>query len=81
VRLLVYMRDGRTVYQLIGRGALAKLVNQEPWHEKPGVDVQRGIWNPITGLYAWARVRIRFIAKASISVVEEAAYGQEVPAP
>jgi hypothetical protein len=72
VRLLVYMRDGRTVYRLQGRAALARLVSKEPWHEEPGVLVDRGTWNPTTGEYVWlAQLRVRFISKGSIASVEE----------
>lgn len=75
MNLLVYLRDGRTVYLLEKRGRLAQLVGVEPWHEGPGVRVARGIWNPTTGLYVWASVSLRHIAKGSISVVEEAPHG------
>jgi hypothetical protein len=77
MKLLLYMRDGRTVYRLTGRGNLMKLIREEPWHDQPGLTVERGIWNPETGEYVWrAGIRIRFIAKGSISVVEEErAYG------
>jgi hypothetical protein len=72
MRLLVYMRDGRTVYLVIGRGNLNKLVGREPWHEDGGFEVARGIWNSLTGEYIWTRgVRLRFLAKGSIGVVEE----------
>jgi hypothetical protein len=71
VKLLVYLRDGRTVYRLTGRGMLAKLVGREPWHEEKGCHVERGIWNPETGEYVWTPIRLRFVAKNSISVVEE----------
>ena len=71
MKLLVYMRDGRTVYRISGRGNFAKLVGQEPWHEEKSIEVGRGIWNPITGEYVWTPVRIRFIAKGSIGVVEQ----------
>lgn len=77
MKLLVYMRDGRTVYRLTGRGNLAQLLSRDPAHEERGCIVDRGIWNPDTGEYAWtAGIRIRFIAKGSIGVVEEEArYG------
>lgn len=81
MRLLVYLKDGRTVYMLKGRGVFAKLIGLEPWHEERSVECQRGIWNPTTGEFHWQGVRLRHIAKSSISVVEEAAYGDEVPAP
>jgi hypothetical protein len=72
VKLLVYMKDGRTVYLLEKRGRLAQLVNGEPWHENESVRAARGIWNPHTGEYVWASVPLRHIAKGSIAVVEEA---------
>ena len=72
MKLLVYMKDGRTVYLLERRGRLAQLVTGEPWHEGESVRVVRGIWNPITGEYVWKSVPLRHIAKGSIAVVEEA---------
>lgn len=81
MRLLVYLRDGRTVYMLKGRGVLRKLVEGDPWHEHESVLVMRGIWNPTLGEYGWAGVPLRHIAKQSISVVEEVAPGEETPAP
>ncbi len=75
MNLLVYLRDGRTVYLLEKRGRLRQLVGEEPWHEGPGVRVVRGIWNPNTGEYIWTSVSLRHIAKSSISVVEEAPHG------
>ena len=72
MRLLVFLRDGRTVYRVKGRGALARLVRAEPWHEEPGVFVDKGIWNPTTGEYIWTiQVKLRALAKNSISHVEE----------
>lgn len=72
MKLLVYLRDGRTVYRITGRALLAKLVGADPWHEERGAMVERGIWNPTTSEYVWTRgIRIRFISKNSISVVEE----------
>jgi hypothetical protein len=72
MNLLVYMRDGRTVYYVRGRGTLARLVGAEPWGEHKGVEVARGTWNPATGEYVWTRnVPLRFLAKGSIGVVEE----------
>lgn len=81
MKLLIYMRDGRTVYRIVGRGVLSKLVGAEPWHDRPGVVAERGIWNPTTGEYLFRRVWIRFLAKGSIASVEEDrdAYG-EAPA-
>lgn len=71
MRLLIYMRDGRTVYALKGRTQFRKLIEREPWHEDHGTEVDRGTWNPHTGEYIWRRIRVRFIAKGSISSVEE----------
>jgi len=71
MKIFVYLRDGRTVYLIEKRGRLKQLVNVEPWHEQESVPVVRGIWNPERGEYEWERARVRFIAKASISVVEE----------
>lgn len=77
MRLLVYMRDGRTVYFITGRSALAKLMTQDPAHEADGVVAARGIWNPTTGEYMWARgIRLRFLAKGSVSSVEEGGPGE-----
>jgi hypothetical protein len=70
VKLLVYLRDGRTVYLLEKRGRLRQLVGDEPWHEGPHVFAVRGIWNPNTGEYVWTPVYLRHISKSSISVVE-----------
>ena len=75
MNLLVYLRDGRTVYLIEKRGRLRQLVGDEPWHEGPSVRVARGTWNPTTGEYVWRAVGIRHIAKGSISVVEEAPHG------
>lgn len=77
MKLLVYMRDGRTVFALRGRGQLAELMSEKaekpgPAHERPSVEVVRGTWNPTTGCYVWQPgIRIRFIARGSISHVEE----------
>jgi hypothetical protein len=71
VKLLVYLRDGRTVYRLRGRKVLARLVRLDPWHEEQGSVVDRGIWNHDTGEYNWLQLRIRHIAAHSISHVEE----------
>lgn len=82
MRLLVYMRDGRTVYKIVGRGFLAKLVRGEPWDEdRKGGVVGRGIWNPATGEYVWMAVRLQWLSKNSISVVEEDTYGGDAPEP
>jgi hypothetical protein len=52
MKLLVYMRDGRTVFAIAGRGTLARLVNVEPWSEEvKSVPVMRGTWNPTSGEY------------------------------
>jgi hypothetical protein len=71
MRLLVYIRDGRTCYRLTGRKNLMRLLQTEPWHEEPGITVERGIWNPETGLYVWTFAKVRYIAKGSIGVIEE----------
>ncbi len=72
MKLLVFMKDGRTVYMIEKRGVLSELCRDEPWHEQPGATVVKGIWNPTTGEYLWQRnVRLRFLAKGSISHVEE----------
>lgn len=74
MKLLVYMRDGRTVFALRGRSQLAELMSEKsgPAHERPSVEVVRGTWNPITGSYVWQpAIRIRFIARASIAWVED----------
>jgi len=72
MKLLVYLKDGRTVIRIEGRGILAQLVRAEPWHEKPGVSATKGTWNPHTGEYNWHRqVYVRYIASSSISHVEE----------
>ena len=74
--LLVYLRDGRTVYLIEGRKRLAQLSNSEPWsQEQNSIRVARGIWNPTTGQFVWRAVRIRHVSKSSISVVEEAPFG------
>lgn len=72
MRLLVYMKDGRTVYLLERRRRLAELVGGEPHHEGDSVTAVRGIWNPHTGEYVWSSVPVRHLAKGSIAVVEEA---------
>lgn len=72
MKLLVYMRDGRTVYYLTGRSNLRQLMNPDPANEGQSVLAVRGIWNPTTGEYVWTRgIRLRFIAKGSIGSVEE----------
>lgn len=72
MKLLVYLRDGRTVYFLEKRGRLRQLMSGEPGHEGESYRVARGIWNPITGEYVWKAVLLRHLAKSSVSVVEEA---------
>jgi len=71
VKLLVYLRDGRTVYKIERRHVLAKLLSSDPHNENPSVAAVRGTWNPETGEYMWERVSLRHIAKNSVSVVEE----------
>jgi hypothetical protein len=81
VKLLVYMRDGRTCYALRGRGELGKLIRAKPDGEHPSLDVVKGTWNPSTGLYLWRPgIRLRFIAGGSISHVEEGDPNQAAPA-
>ncbi len=80
MRLLVYMKDGRTVYRIVGRAKLAILLNRELTDEDRSLPVDRGIWNPTTGEYVWRGIRIRFINKGSIAVIEEDEYTSEVVA-
>jgi hypothetical protein len=73
VKILVYMRDGRTVYRIAKRGLLAELLTREPAHEERGIAVERAYWNPVTGTFTfWHEVRLRFLSKNSVAVVEEA---------
>lgn len=71
--LLVYIRDGRTVFRISGRGWLAELTRREPFNETTRTaEVDRGVWNPTTGEYVWmSGIKLRFLAKGSISHVEE----------
>jgi hypothetical protein len=74
VKLLVYLRDGRTVYALIGRGQLRDLTSEKrgPGHEDEPVIVVRGTWHPGLRAFEWQpNVRVRWIARGSISHVEE----------
>lgn len=73
MKLLVYLRDGRTVYRITGRQNLAVLLRRDPAHEERHIAVERGIWNPETGEYVWLDkpIRLRFLAKNSVSSVEE----------
>ena len=71
MKLLVYMKDGRTCYLLERRHRLAQLVRDEPYHEGESVTTVKGHWNPHTGEYVWQSVPVRWIAKGSIAVVEE----------
>lgn len=74
MRILVYMRDGRTVYYFQRRKDLGAVLSKPAEHEGDGVVVVRGVWNPATGEYAWSRsITIRHLDRRSISVVEEAA--------
>lgn len=75
MKLLVYLRDGRTCYLIAKRGILRELVGDEPWHEKGSARVLRGTWNPTAGEYVWTVAYLRWIAKGTISVVEEARDG------
>ena len=71
MRLLVYIKDGRTCYRITGRGHLAALVRAEPWHENRAVTAEKGLWNSETGEYFWAPIQLRHIARGAISHVEE----------
>jgi hypothetical protein len=75
VKILVYLKDGRTVYLLQKRGELARLVGVEPWGEHDSIQAVRGTWNPATGEYVWARAKLRFVNRTSISTVEEVPRG------
>jgi hypothetical protein len=81
MRLLVYMKDGRTVFLLEKRSRLGALVRREPDHESDSVGAARGIWNPHTGEYVWSHVPVRYIAKNSIAFVEEARGLEDVVSP
>jgi hypothetical protein len=74
MRILVYLRDGRTVYLIDGRAKLARLASREPWSEgaNDGIAAVRGIWNHETRDWDWQRVVLRYVAKSTISHVEEA---------
>lgn len=72
MKLLVYMRDGRTVYVLRGRGELRLLASADPWHEAGSVIAVRGTWNPDGFQFVWqSNVHLRHLAQGSISHVEE----------
>jgi hypothetical protein len=78
MRLLVYLRDGRTVLRIVGRGHLSALLGHEPAGDHHGHTVDRGTWNPTTGEYVWRQgVRLRYLAKSSIAWVEEDRYTPE----
>lgn len=72
MKVLVYMRDGRTCYLLRNRKQLRELIGTTPAGEHPSTPAVRGIWNPIIGEYQWARVPLRHLPASSIGVVEEA---------
>lgn len=78
MKVLVYMKDGRTVYLLQRRAELSRLVTRQVEHEgddarsSTSVPAVRGIWNPHTGEYVWTRIPLRYVAKGSIAAVEEA---------
>ena len=80
MRLLVYMKDGRTVYRIVGRGKFAQLLKRALTDEDRSLVVERGIWNPTTGEYVWRVVKLRFLNTSSISCVEEDAYTEQVAA-
>lgn len=72
MKILVYLRDGRTVYLIVGRGSLARLLGRDPAHEGDPVPVARGIWNPAIGEYVWTRsINLRYLSKNSVGHVEE----------
>lgn len=74
MKLLVYMKDGRTVYALRGRGEFFKLIDEKrgPAHQEDPVIVVRGTWLPDACRYRWEpNVRLRYIARNSVSLVEE----------
>jgi hypothetical protein len=72
MKVLVYMRDGRTVYLIEKRGLLRALIGNDPAHEGKSVFSVRGTWNPHTGMYVWRPVPLRHLSPSSIAVVEEA---------
>lgn len=72
MKILVYMRDGRTCYLLRNRKQLRELIHTKPDGEHTSVPVVRGIWNPHAGEYSWLRVPLRHVPVSSIGVVEEA---------
>lgn len=74
MKLLVYLKDGRTVYRIIGRGKLAALLKRALTDEDRSLTVERGIWNPTTGEYVWRVARLRYLNTSSISVIEEDSY-------
>jgi hypothetical protein len=72
MRIRVYLRDGRTCYRLAKRGQLADLLTREPAEDsRRSQDCERAIYNPLTGELTFTPVRLRHIARASISVIEE----------
>lgn len=75
MKILVYMRDGRTCYLLRNRKQLRDLIGTKPDGEHPSVPAVRGIWNPHESEYVWQRVPLRHVPASSIGVVEEARDG------
>ena len=72
MKLLVYMRDGRTCYALRGRAELRRLVGVEPCDEHKAIVAVRGTWDPVALAFRWQpSVYVRYLAKGSISHVEE----------
>lgn len=70
MRILVYLRDGRTCYVLRGRAELGRLLRSKPDHEDEPVVCVKGTWNPTTGTYNWVPgTRLRHIGQ--VSHVEE----------
>lgn len=80
MRLLVYMKDGRTCYRIVGRGKLGSLIGRDGTDDNGSLFVEKGIWNPETGDYVWRGARLRHIASNSISHIEEDQYPAKVAA-
>ncbi|MCW3018624.1 MAG: hypothetical protein JWN10_932 [Solirubrobacterales bacterium] len=72
MRIRVYIRDGHTCYRLAKRSDLGDLITREPHGAKPSKEVEVAYWNGSEAAYgAFVPWRLRFIAKGSISTVEE----------
>ena len=73
MRLLVFMRDGRTVYRIRRRHDLAQLVRATAWDDQDTTVIwaDRGIWSTADGDHSWLnQVKLRHISPGSISHVE-----------